>query len=219
MKPTLAVLVLAISVPAASAYKPAPPRTYATESPDGRHVFVMISPLSEARDLEIWNEETQNRIRAIRGKFPGSGMYRNDGTSEPLWTVDWYAYSVDVPSGGDYVVRYTTGGDGWGKQPALAFYQRGALLRAYEIGDLITIPTLIDHGDWREQRTLDDAGRLVHVTTELGDRYVFDVQTGEIVSRFRPVRYAIVGTGLTVVVVAIWLVKRHRRRRSPLISS
>jgi hypothetical protein len=215
----VALFLFAWSAGTALAYKPAPPMTYAIESPDGRHVFVMISPLSAARDLEIWNEETQDKIRAIRGKFPKSGMYRNDGSTEPLWVVDWYAYVVDVPSGGEYVVRYTSGGYGWGKQPALAFYRRGALLRAYEVGDLIAIPALIDRGDWLDQWTLDDAGRMVEVTTELGDNYVFDVQTGEMISRFRPVRYAIVGTGAVVLGVAVWLVRRHLRRRRPITSS
>jgi hypothetical protein len=219
MRHLLAVLILAIAAPDAAAYKPAPPRTYATESPDGRHVFVMISPLAEARELEMWIEETQNKIKAIRGKFPRSGMYRNDGSTEPLWAVDWYAYVVHVPSGGEYVVRYTAGGYGWMDQPALVFYHQGTLLRAYEIGDLVTIPALIDHGDWLGGRTLDDAARTIEVTTELGDRYVFDVRTGEMISRFRPVRYAIIGTGVAVLGGVVWLIKRHTRRRRPITSS
>jgi hypothetical protein len=27
-------------------------------------------------------------------------LYRNDGSTTPLWTVDWYAHSVLLPSDG-----------------------------------------------------------------------------------------------------------------------
>lgn len=203
----------------AQAYKPAPPRSHITPSPDGRFVFVMLSPESLDRELGHWNEETQAQIRAIRDRWPRSGMYRNDGSTLPLWSVDWFAYSVDVPSDGDHVVRYTSGGYGWTGAPALAFYRRGELLRSYKIADLVTFPALIDHGSWLAETHLSDDAHTVAVRTETEERYVFNFQTGDPVSRFRPLRYMAVGLILVVVGVPTWLVWRWRQKRNQMAAA
>ena len=52
-----------------------------------------------------------------------------------------------------------------------------------------------------------------------GSELFLDVQTGEMVCRFRPVRYGIIGMGVVVLGVGFWLVRRHLRRRRPLTSS
>ena len=213
-KQFLVALILAIQVSDASAYKPARPMSHATTSPDGQHVFVMLShePINE--ELAHFNEQVQPKIRAIREKWSKSGMYRNDGSSDPLWTVDWYAYQVDVPSGGEYVVRYTSGGWSWGNKPALAFYRRGELVRSYEIGDLVSIPFLIDHGDWLDGHVLDDEAGTVHIVTETGDRFDFDVMTGERVSSFRPVRAAAAVLLVLAMLGGLWWVRKRRSRRT-----
>ena len=52
---------LSLFVPSAWAYKPAPPISHTTASPDGKHIFVMLSTESEEDELNHWNEETQAR--------------------------------------------------------------------------------------------------------------------------------------------------------------
>ena len=209
----VAATTFVVFVSQASAYKPAPPASHATTSPDGQHVFVILSHETMKEELTRFNEQWQPKIRAIREKWSKSGMYRNDGSTEPLWTVDWHAYQVDVPSGGEYVVRYTSGGYYWKSNPAVAFYRRGELLRSYEIGDLVSVPFVIDHGDWLADHTLDDSAGTVRVNSETGDRFVFDVRTGEIVSSFRLVRVVVIAVlGLAVLGGAAWV----RRRRQSL---
>ena len=38
--------------------------------------------------------------------YTQSGLYRNDGSRDPLWTFDWYAYNVDVAADGVHLVRH-----------------------------------------------------------------------------------------------------------------
>ena len=70
----------------------------------------MIGSYSADEEPTHWIDEWAAEIKAIRDKWTVSGMYRNDGSTTPLWTVDWYAYEVDVPNGGEHVVRYRTPG-------------------------------------------------------------------------------------------------------------
>jgi hypothetical protein len=215
-KQVIATTLLVLLAADASAYKPARPKSHTTTSPDGRHIFVMLSSDPIDEELQHWNEQMVPGVRALREKWSKSGMYRNDGSAEPLWTVDWYAYVVSVPSGGEYVVRYNAGGWSWQGQPALAFYRRGELVRSYEIDELVTVPALIEHGDWLGRWGLDDGSMTVRVTTETEDRCVFDVRTGEMVSRFRPIRYAVTAAIVVVVLSAVWFIRQRQRMRATL---
>jgi hypothetical protein len=120
---------------------------------------------------------------------------------------------VDVPNDGDHVVRYRTSGLGTGPGPQLRFYRRGELLQEYQADDLMSVPWIVPSGSWLSEHHLSDDSRMVTVETETGDRYVFDAQTGELISRFRPVRYALVGT-VAAVILSIWWVWRRRRLRA-----
>lgn len=82
----------------------APPYTYKKFSNDGKFVFVMIPRTSLENELQFWNEETKKVIKSIREMYPKSGLCKNDGSKEPLWTVDWYEYSVQVSNDGVHIV-------------------------------------------------------------------------------------------------------------------
>ena len=53
---------------------------------------------------KAYHEQSRKEVNAIRERYSKSGMYRNDGTREPLWTVDWWAV-VTVPGDGVHVIR------------------------------------------------------------------------------------------------------------------
>ena len=55
--------------------------------------------------------------------YPAPGLYRDDGTVKPLWTVSWYAPEVLVSPTGRLVRLYPTANSG--DAPALAFYKGG----------------------------------------------------------------------------------------------
>jgi hypothetical protein len=85
-----------------------PPSSFKTVSANGKFVVVMISPLSMEAELAAFNEEHKKTVTAIRKTYPKSGVYKNDGTSVPLWTIEWYG-SAEVSGDGKYLVRFRGG--------------------------------------------------------------------------------------------------------------
>jgi hypothetical protein len=213
MRPLLPTLVLALTfVPSAGAYSPARPYSYLTYSPDGQFVFVMIGRYSAEEEPTHYIGNKNTEIKAIRDKWTVSGIYRNDGSVTPLWTVNWYSYHVDVPSDGEHVVRYRSGILDNDPASALEFYRHGELIASYELSQLVSFPVLIDHNVWFLKSELSDDSQTVAVETQSGERYVFDVQTGEMISRFRPLHYAFMVFIALCALGGFWLVRRLRGR-------
>jgi hypothetical protein len=181
-------------------------------SPSGKYVFVMFAP----PEFEMGRGESAQKIaerQQLRRTYAHSGMYRNDGSAEPLWTVDWYASGVVVSSDGSHLIRYgewaTTAAQDWStpsgqdlEQPAVSFYANGQLLRTYPAGELIDVPSWLprsaSHFEWLNKASLDDAGLEFSLTTLDGNRFVFDVPTGQIISESR--------LGRRVVLWAKWVI-------------
>jgi hypothetical protein len=197
---SLAVLVLLFTAPAAFADKPGPPTTYKQLSADGRFVFVMLSPDSVETELLRWNEQFGNQIKAIRTVYSRSGLYKNDGSKEPLWTVDWHRTGVAVPADGTHLVRFGN----WPharraremppdkealKQEAVSFFARGKLLRSYTIGELVDrpeqLPRSVSHFRWLKSSAIDDGRQQFEAVTHDGNRILFDLKTGNIVTKAR----------------------------------
>jgi hypothetical protein len=201
----------------ARADSPAPPFSYTKPSPDGRFLFVMIPRGTLDDEMRHWNEETKAKIRAIRQTYSQSGLYRNDGSSTPLWTVDWYAYDVEVASDGIHLVR-----DGpWASradQEAFSLFANGKLVRSYAISELIDLkfllPHSVSHFRWSDGGRLDDATLRYAVSTKDGNSFVFDVTNGSLVQQTRHARVlkcvGVVGTP----VVSIGLIALARRRKT-----
>ena len=146
----IGVLAIAVTGSPTRADSIASPYSYKEVVPSGKYVFVMISPLTIDNDAGGWNEETAAGIREIRRNYKRSGMYRNDGSTEPLWTVDWYA-GVVVASDGVHLIRHGPWPalpESWYKGPlgpaldqeALSFFANGQLVRTYRIGELVKDP-------------------------------------------------------------------------------
>lgn len=177
----LAGLVAAAALSASSpafADTPAPMSSYKTVSPNGAYVFVMLGKAGyRSSDVTEWEGYTQ------------SGLYHNDGSKEPLWTVDWYAYKVDIASDGVHLVRH--GGlatDVYGE--AIGFYANGELLRSYRIGDVVAdeggLYRSVTFLHWKlDGRYVQQLGEYTLRTND-GNVTVFDVTTGQIVTQLRP---------------------------------
>ena len=57
-----------------------------------QYIFVMLAPPQDAKNpVEEGREDP-----GIRKIYHESGLYRNDGSTTPLWTVDWYSTLVHV---------------------------------------------------------------------------------------------------------------------------
>lgn len=71
------------------------------------------------------------------------------------------------------------------QQPALGFYDEGKLFKGYAIGDLIkepaSLPRSVSHFQWKKDQIVDDERGQFVVTTNDGQRLIFDVHTGEVI--------------------------------------
>jgi LPXTG-motif cell wall-anchored protein len=195
--PTLAVACLVlVMAPHANADSVAGPWSYRIVSADGRFVFVMLAPgTSDPR----WGGDMGKEIRAVREKYKQSGLYRNDGSDIPIWTLDWYSHSIEIASDGVHLIRKHTGpsydrndtSPRRYEQEALSFFANGKLLRTYRIDEIVSNPTSLPHSvshfQWFARDELDDAKLHYKVWTIEGigggPRWVdFDLTSGELVA-------------------------------------
>jgi tetratricopeptide (TPR) repeat protein len=124
---------------------------YTIETADKKYVFVMLLP-------------QRTYVTEALKRYPQSGMYLNDGSTTPLWTVDWYANRVRPLSDGVHLIRY---GD-WARasgsytEEALTFFASGEELKSYPIGELVYFPQLLPHTfshyEWQESLSAPEAG-------------------------------------------------------------
>ncbi len=193
------------------------PYSYTRESPDGEYVFVMLSPVFGSDEAKYGSDPESLEIQRIRQMYTESGLYRNDGSTEPLWTVSWYSYRVEVLPDGVHLVRPGP----WASDPsddAVAFFANGKLLKSYAISDLVArpdrMPHSVSHFMWRRGERLVPETREYEILTLHDEYYRFDVTTGEIIEQRTPTRLdrksLVVGAALMLVglIVVMWFVCR-----------
>ena len=161
--------------------RPAPEFDYVQEVGEGKFLFVM---LSIEDDPTGYGQGGSVRVEDIRRQYPQSGLYRHDGSVNPIWTVDWYAFQVALSSDGQYLVR-------WGPWPfhenynelAVAFYKNGREIKQYTVRDLVAEPELlpqsVSHYEWEKEMSFDATTNVLHLETHNGEKYDFDVTTGK----------------------------------------
>lgn len=174
----LSLIVLAISLSApVMADSEAPPSDYTKETENGKYIFVMLAP-----EGPRWS----SRNPEIRTMYKYSGLYNNNGSSEPLWKVYWHSFSVYPSSDGKHVVRMGP----WAQlisDLAIAFYENGNELKQYAISDLIKdtdkLRRTVSHFFWNTDLKYNDKEGTVFIKTVDGISYTFSVKTGEIVKK------------------------------------
>jgi hypothetical protein len=105
--------------------------SYTAETADKKYLFVM---------RDVGRSEY-----FISDKYEKSGMYLNDGSTTPLWTVDWKE-SIYLPNDGKHIIRigrlkYSA----TYREEAFTFFSEGNALKTYETKDLIAFPWLLPH--------------------------------------------------------------------------
>lgn len=143
---------------------------------------------NRSRSVKIRSYEWQitKSLPAGDGKqYPAPGLYRNDGSIEPLWTVDWYAHQVYLSDDGVHLVRMGP----WASSLndlAVAFYTRGKLIKDYTIESLLSDPTAImrtvSHFMWKNNVVFDAATHQLTIETLSKDKHIFDITTGSLIS-------------------------------------
>jgi hypothetical protein len=218
-------LLLLLGVDCALAGLAAPTHTWTLASPDGEYLLVMISRLSIDEDAGSGGpgKPDPNYIRSIRAKYQQSGLYLNDGSTEPLWILPGsYGRSHDfhIAPDGQYLV--IAGGENCFSTDYFAmFYRNGQEIKFYRTSELIPLWQQFAHLcrrpiDFRTSR-FDENALTYEVTTTEGEQFVFDVTTGQIIRRssYLPHFLAVV---LLVVTVPIgggaWWWYRGARNRA-----
>ena len=159
---------------------PAPEFDYIQDVGEGHFVFVM---LSIENDPTAYGQGGAVKDEAIRRQYAQSGLYSTDDSTIPIWTVDWYAFQVVLSSDGQYLIRR-------GPWPfhanydelAIAFYKNGQEIRRYAVKDLVadpeSLPRSISHYMWEKVASFDATSNVLHLETHNGEKYDFDVTTG-----------------------------------------
>jgi hypothetical protein len=176
------------------------PSSYSVKSSNGKYVFVMIAPIAVEQDGIYLRNENRIAAQKIRSKYQVSGVYLNDNSNAPLWTVDWYAHRTLIASDGMHLISLGP----WAQNPsteAFTLFENGKQLCSYRVGDLVdttfTLPHSVSHFIWDESVRLDDEKRIIEIVTLNKDRHVFDYTTGKRLFIRRPMR------GIAVLVIAI----------------
>jgi hypothetical protein len=197
------------------------PYPWSEESPSGEYVFVMLPEGNMWRDGWAPGDHL-DEMNEVYSSYSMSGLYRNDGSTEPLWTFEGYLYSAYIMDDGRHMVVPAA----WAtdmQSRAVAFYRDGELLRYWSVGELVHFryihPHSVSHFMWQEDRRWDAWDAEYTILTMEGFRYTFDATTGEMKSsefqwnsRSLLLRW---GVGLlavlTTVLGTVWLIRRFRR--------
>jgi hypothetical protein len=226
------------------------PRTYTTPSPNEQFLWVMIAPRPASDNPYLKPEQKPHEVEIYeRYRATGSGMYRNDGSTTPLFTVDWYSYRVHPADDGRHFVRYhgdfalterfpagvRLANDEVQKQadaPALSIHDGPRALKTYTVRELVktidALPHSLQHILWSAGGIMTSDGREFTLMTQDARQVFFDLQTGEIAreraaglgnARVDVVRLSLGLTGLAGFVILIGFLWHGRIGRKNAVPS
>lgn len=175
-------------------------------------------PVSEDAEYGYPDENRIKEIRSIREQYSESGLYRNDGSTTPLWNIQYFSRpqrgDVYIAPDGEHLIFGADGFfAGW-------FFAHGRRLAGYTVDDLVShklvksmmsfrVPTCLwDHFD------ADSMTYTVH--TNQGEEFTFDATTGGLIGAKSPwpAYFAAICAGLIAVLGVTVLVRRHRARQN-----
>jgi hypothetical protein len=207
MRKTISAILFFLALPTSVfAQHPTSARmySYTAETADKKYLFVM--------------RDSGRSDYFVSDKYEKSGMYLNDGSTAPLWTVDWKR-RVYLPNDGKHVVRLGSSHySATYREEAFTFLAAGNILKTYKVNDLIAFPWLLPHSSngydfhrapldpdlpndgvllkvdngkgypLNSGAVIDNEKQTIKIETYHGDKYLFDLNTGSIISSERPSR-------------------------------
>ena len=187
--------------------------SWQTVSADKNFVLVMISwkPASEDGDVG-------SSARAIRMKYPQSGLYRNDGSTTPLWTMPYRCEHSEVyiaPDGQHLLFAndWNAGSDVVGM---VTFFEQDRQLGRFTVTELtscLNAKCLLGGFPRRTSSVFDPGAMRYSVSTNHGEWYVFDASTGRLIEHSSPFALYCVAAGVILAggTAIGWWVLRGRR--------
>lgn len=188
------------------------PIDYAVITDDKAYIFVMLIPDEEImRAWDYFGEEptfydtyvftteiskisvkqfldAKQEPFSLRTKYPCSGLYKNDGSITPLWTVDWYAPIVYVYPDAEHLIRWDSikrtefdENDELNYESlAYAFYKNGIEVEKHFVQDVVkdtnAIHHSVSHYQWSKDIFVDKTTGLFHLETLDGQQYTYDIR-------------------------------------------
>lgn len=174
----------------------------------------------EEEEIRGWRE-LRARERELEAKYPRSGIYRNDNSTELLWPMPYITVckNIYLSNDGAHVVAVFLDWDAGNvssRGNALEFYASGKQIAAYNEGDMVDAFFAKTIANWclgrghltcREASLDDDEGIFTLVTTQ-GESLQFDVTTGKAIPRWS---WRTISLGALIVAASVTLWRRRRR--------
>jgi hypothetical protein len=180
--PQIIALAVLVTMPMKGlADSPADPRPWVATSEGGDFFFKMVPPK--------WKKDGDRYVME-REPFGVTYEISEDGEFKEVWrTEGWYTFEGYLSEDGRYFVRFGP----WASDQenhtdlAIAFYDRGKLLKEYQVKELITNPDLLEdsvsHYMWRpevQNKPNGFYGGTFHLVMIDKMAYSFNYKTGEI---------------------------------------
>jgi hypothetical protein len=184
-RPPVALLAALLLTNTASGYEEPPWQSYARVSPNNAFVFVVLH-----------GPRPDEPPDSLAAKYPASGMYRNDGSTAPLWTYpDGYVRDAYPASDGVHVVvlleRVVTLGRAYDNNPpesapnpaVLAVWANGTKVRDVPLGELLDHARFCREREpgwhpWLRTAAVEDGSNTFVVETVDGRRTVLSLESG-----------------------------------------
>lgn len=165
----------------------ADPNSWSAESPNGEYVLVMIAA-SQTPEYDATSPRgvVDQKILQLRAKYTQSGLYRNDGSSVPLWTLPYRGCDHPlVLNDGQHVILAN---EHWRQSynHVATFYAGGNKLASHQLENLAShYQFTVRWIYWPECESfqLDEDRLELTLKTNQGETYVFDVTTGQVIYR------------------------------------
>ncbi len=220
-------VVLAAFLLLVASVSPARASSWRQISDDGRFVLVMIYPAPLKQDIEYCSPAEAEEVREIRDTYAKSGLYPNDGSTKPLWTVPyhWRGHDIHLSEDGKYLVVFIPYWQERFPEDALYFYTNGKLVRSYDEYSGIpfakakeTAFMIFENLFFGDPEPLDlsakfdGAKHTFTITTAQYETITFDTTTGKIIHHWSP---WMLYTGFPLVMIPFltWLYARRPVKR------
>ncbi len=116
--------------------------------------------------------------------YPVSGLYKNDGSVEPLWQVEWVGSLVRITQDGRYLAQIGSSAYSLDEM-AVTFFDRGKSIKTLRVTDFIKPSEEPKAGmagyAWNLEIAFDDKRGLLRITTLKGEVLYYSMATGQVV--------------------------------------
>jgi hypothetical protein len=200
-------------------------------SANGKYLLVLLAPEPEYYNAgPLTDDEIREReeVQQIEDHYAQSGLYRNDGSTDLLWPIDYLSVLKDVyvsDDGVHLIVAFLS----WecdtcsDRGNALEFYAHGQRLSTYNEHNLLIayfgrcLASCYAGVPWTTctSAKFDDKRREFEIATNRGDEFRFDITTGNVISSTTSssIKAAFLATAILIGGFGWWLVRRSLRGR------